>query len=177
MPPPCPGTPPLCGQVWPWTPLGSHSAELPVPLKAATNRGFFQGAPVPLPKPQCSPAILCRDPSTPQVTGASLAGAAAAEGPGNEGQTGEAGTGTVSPLVNSAGPCSLFKALNRGWYLSCAELEAGRCWSWFNTLRQGWKDGEGGTRYPRWGHVEGVSCRHMPFLSLPPTIYMVMRTN
>lgn len=42
-----------------------------------------------------------------------------------KGQTGEAGTGIRSPLVNSAGPCSLFKALNRGWYLSSPEFGAG----------------------------------------------------
>ena len=44
--------------------------------------------------------------------------------PRRQGQTGEAGTGTASPLVNSAGPCSLFKALNRGWYLSSPEFGA-----------------------------------------------------
>lgn len=42
-----------------------------------------------------------------------------------EGQTGEAGTETRSPpRVNSARSCSLFKALNRGWYLSSPEFGA-----------------------------------------------------
>lgn len=44
--------------------------------------------------------------------------------PLGEGQTGEAGTVTGSPLVNNDGPCSLFKALNRGWYLSSPEFGA-----------------------------------------------------
>lgn len=35
--------------------------------------------------------------------------------PGGEGQTGEAGTGLGSPLVNKAGPCNLYKALNGRW--------------------------------------------------------------
>lgn len=76
----------------------------------------------------------------------------------------------MSPLVNSAGPCSLFKALNRGWYLFSAELEAGGCWSWFNMLRQGWKDG-GEDVLPQMGTCGG--CFLSPHvLPLPPTHHL-----
>lgn len=131
------------------------------------------------PSPSAPLAIRCRaqHPAGQLGAGKEFGWRCRGRRPWGKGQTGEAGTGTMSPLVNNAGPCSLFKALNRGWYLSSAELEAGGCWSWFNTLRQGWKAAGGGRCYPRWEHVGGVSCRHMSFLSLPPTIYMVMGAN
>lgn len=124
---------------------------------------------LPFPKPQCCPALPPPDPSAQREPDRAWLALPRQKAWG-EGQTGEAGTGTMSSLVNSAGPCSLFKALNRGWYLSSAELGAWGCWSWFNTLRHGWKDGEGGRATPdgnMWGYL--LSPHALP---LPPTHHL-----
>lgn len=42
-----------------------------------------------------------------------------------EGQTGGPGPGLPPTLVNIAGPCILFKAVNRGWHLSSPDVGPG----------------------------------------------------
>lgn len=76
------------------------------------KRRCFRGAPLPEPPP-------------PPPLPAGLLGAATAEGHGARDRRERRGREQVSPLVNSAGPCSLFKALNRGWYFSAPEFGAG----------------------------------------------------
>lgn len=139
---------PSAGQVWPWTPVGSHSAVVFMPLKTATNGILSRGSAPTAQAPVLPWHSVAGPPAPSGPAGSEFGWRCHGRRPWGEGQTGEAGTGTMSPVVNSTGPCSLFKALNRGWYLSSAELEAGGCWSWFNTLRHGWRDG-GGTCYPR----------------------------
>lgn len=159
---------PSAGQVWPGR-IPSLSSLCHPKLPQAGDS--FKRLRSHSPSPSAPRSLLCRDPSIQRVSrepGTSLAGAATAEG---EGQTGEAGTGTMSPLVNSAGPCSLFRALNRGWCPSSAELGAGGYWSWFNTPRHGWKDGGAGRATPdgnMWGVSPVATCpsspSHLPFI-------------
>lgn len=113
--------PPSTGKVRSWSPAGSPPCchLLPAPLNGAVphKQEMLSGCSAPTPWVLTAPPPPFPDPGTQR--------ASHGRRPRCEGQTGEAGPGTASPLVNSAGPCSLFKALNRGWYLSSPEFGAG----------------------------------------------------
>lgn len=90
------------GQVWPGRPAGSHPAAVLVPLTSATNREFFQEAP--LPKAQCPPAAPLPGPSTQRERGTSSAGAAAAEGRGARDRRERRERGPCPPLLTAPDP-------------------------------------------------------------------------
>lgn len=177
MPAPCPETLPLCRAGLAWDTGGIPGEIPPCCGPRATQNCHKQGilSKGCAPKPQRSPATPLQGPQHPAGrpgAGSELGWPCHGRRPWGEGQTGEAGTGTMSPLVNSAGPCSLFKALNRGWYLSSAELEAGVVGAGLTRSDRVGRMGKGGRATPdgnMWGVSPVATCPSSP--SRPPFIW------
>lgn len=111
-------------------PAGSPPAAASCPrrsqVRLPAKQRCFRGAPLPSPDaPPSRPLPGPQQPGCQPGAGRRLGGRCRGRRPRREGQTGGAGTGTASPRVNSAGPCSPFKALNRGRYRSSPEFGAG----------------------------------------------------
>jgi len=151
-------------------PQGPHPASCPrrSEVRCPANRRCFRGAflnprsPSPgLPGP--------RHPACQPGAGSGAGWRGHGRRPRSEGQTGEAGTGTASPLVNSAGPCSLFKALNGGWYLSSPEFGAGGVRVGAGLTRsglEGWGERHAAPDGSMWGVSPAATCPSSP--SRPP---------
>lgn len=90
---------PSAGEAWPGRQVGSHPAFVLVPPKTATNRGFFQEAPLPVP---CHPFAGTQ--ASSWEPGTSLAGAATAEGHGTRDRRERRGRELFPPLLTAPDP-------------------------------------------------------------------------